>query len=37
MTYIFFFILLFAFTSLFSFFRNWKDERPDLGGFGGKK
>lgn len=22
---------------LWSYFRNWKDERPDLGGFGGRK
>jgi hypothetical protein len=34
MTYLFFFVLLFAFTSLIAFFRNWEDEQPDLGGFG---
>ncbi len=26
-----------VFVLLYSYFSNWKDERPDLGGFGGKK
>lgn len=38
MIYLFFiFILAFVFVSLFSYFYNWKDDRPDLGGFGGQK
>lgn len=37
MTYLCFSGVFFAFIFFINYFRNWKDERPDLGGFGGRK
>lgn len=37
MIYFFVFSISYALVGLFLYFKNWKDERPDLGGFGGKK
>lgn len=33
----FIFVILFAINVLIIYLKNWEDDRPDLGGFGGKK
>lgn len=39
MLFVFFFLfaIVFAITTLITYFKNWEDERPDLGTFGGRK
>lgn len=36
MIYFVFLVIAFTLISITSYLKNWKDERPDLKGFGGK-